>query len=223
MNMSLIDKIIALAHVDDDIRAIILEGSFAAHFQVDELSDYDVNIYALNYEKYLLDDRWMSQIGQVLLYQKEQFQFYADVVPTRLVLFRDRERVDFSFWHLSLLSDIVRAIRSMRVIRTAIRFWLIKITSRHSLDRRMGQDSPLLGRAAQDSSKLSMIFGSRPIAWPGIFRAETCGMPNGLRTATSRIICFGWRSGIIRRRMRGSPILYFTPRGNDLRNGLRRN
>jgi aminoglycoside 6-adenylyltransferase len=108
MNTSLIDKIIALAHADDDIRAIILEGSFAAHFQVDELSDYDVNIYALNYEKYLLDDRWMSQIGQVLLYQKEQFQFYAAVVPTRLVLFRDRERVDFSFWHLTLLSEIVR-------------------------------------------------------------------------------------------------------------------
>ena len=108
MNTSLIDKIIALAHVDDDIRAIILEGSFAARFQVDELSDYDVNIYALNYEKYLRDDRWMSQIGQVLLYQKEQFQFYAAVVPTRLVLFRDRERVDFSFWHLTLLSEIVR-------------------------------------------------------------------------------------------------------------------
>jgi aminoglycoside 6-adenylyltransferase len=108
MNTSLIDKIIALARVDNDIRAIILEGSFAAHFQVDELSDYDVNIYALNYEKYLMDDRWMSQIGQVLLYQKEQFQFYADVVPTRLVLFRDRERVDFSFWHLALLPEIVR-------------------------------------------------------------------------------------------------------------------
>jgi len=42
---TLIEKIIALAHADEDIRAIILEGSLAAGFQVDELSDYDVNIY----------------------------------------------------------------------------------------------------------------------------------------------------------------------------------
>jgi aminoglycoside 6-adenylyltransferase len=107
MNNTLIQKIIALAHADEDIRAVILEGSFAVHFQVDELSDYDINIYARNYEKYLIDDRWMSQIGEVLLYQKEQFLFYEAVVPTRLVLFRDRERVDFSFWSLTLLSEII--------------------------------------------------------------------------------------------------------------------
>ena len=108
MPNTLIEKIIALAHADEDIRAIILEGSLAAGFQVDELSDYDVNIYALDFKKYLVDDRWMSQIGDVLLYQKEQFQFYDAVVPTRLVLFRDRQRVDFSFWRLTLLSEIVR-------------------------------------------------------------------------------------------------------------------
>ena len=108
MDTSLIDKIVAFAQADEDIRAVILEGSLAAHFQVDELSDYDINIYALNYEHYLADDRWMSQIGDVLLYQKEHFQFYEAIVPTRLVLFRDRKRVDFSFWHLTLLSEIIQ-------------------------------------------------------------------------------------------------------------------
>lgn len=108
MNMSLVDKIVAFARADEDIRAVILEGSFAVHFQVDELSDYDINIYALNFEHYLLDDRWLSRIGDVLLYQKEHFQFYETTIPTRLVLFRDQQRVDFSFWHLTLLAEMIR-------------------------------------------------------------------------------------------------------------------
>lgn len=108
MNAPLIDKIVALAQADENIRAVILEGSLAAQFQVDQLSDYDINIYALDYERYLLDDRWLSQLGDVLIYQKEQFQFCDTIIPTRLVLFRDRERVDFSFWHYTLLAEMVR-------------------------------------------------------------------------------------------------------------------
>ncbi len=42
MNMSLIDKVIVLANADEDIRAVILEGSLSTHFQVDEL--YHLNI-----------------------------------------------------------------------------------------------------------------------------------------------------------------------------------
>jgi predicted nucleotidyltransferase len=97
MNTSLLDKVIVLANADEDIRAVILEGSLATHFQMDELSDYDINIYTRNAKKYLIDDRWLSQVGEVLLYKKEQFQFYKDIVPMRLVLFRNRERIDFSF------------------------------------------------------------------------------------------------------------------------------
>ncbi len=104
----ILDKIVSLAQEDGDIRAVILEGSITTCVQVDELSDYDVNLFSRNYVNYLLDDRWMSRIGEVLLYQKEHFQFYKAIIPTRLVIFRDRERVDFSFWHISLLSDIVR-------------------------------------------------------------------------------------------------------------------
>lgn len=108
MNTALLDKALALAQADDDIRAVILEGSLATHFQADELSDYDLNIYTRNAEKYLSDDQWLSQIGEVLLYKKEQFQFYQDIVPMRLVLFRNRARIDFSFWPLRLLAEIAR-------------------------------------------------------------------------------------------------------------------
>jgi aminoglycoside 6-adenylyltransferase len=107
MSTSLLDKVIALADADEDIRVVILEGSLASGFRVDELSDYDINIYARDAVKYLDDDQWLRQIGDVLLYQKEQFRFYEDIVPTRLVLFRSKERIDFSFWRLTTLAEII--------------------------------------------------------------------------------------------------------------------
>ena len=58
---TLIDKITAFAHADPDIRAVILEGSLAVSSHVDELSDYDINIFTSNYEKHLADDAWLNK------------------------------------------------------------------------------------------------------------------------------------------------------------------
>ena len=73
MDNSLLDRVIALARADDDIRAVILEGSLAVRTYVDELSDFDINVYSRDFERYLSSDHWMSDIGDVLLYQKEVF------------------------------------------------------------------------------------------------------------------------------------------------------
>jgi aminoglycoside 6-adenylyltransferase len=108
MDRALIERIVALAEADGDIRAVILEGSIVTGGTVDELSDYDINIYGRDLEQYLDDDRWMVQIGEVLVYQKEHLLFYDELVPSRLVVYRDCPRVDFSFWPLELLSDMVR-------------------------------------------------------------------------------------------------------------------
>jgi aminoglycoside 6-adenylyltransferase len=109
LDASLIDRIIALAMSDEAIRAVILEGSLAAASQVDELSDYDINLFfASSFERYLNDDRWMGQVGDVLLYQKESLQFNGVTIPSRLVLFRDRPRVDFSFWPIDMLAAMAR-------------------------------------------------------------------------------------------------------------------
>jgi len=108
MDQALVDRIVALAQADEDIRAAILEGSIVAGGQVDELSDYDINIYSRDCACYLADDHWMEQIGEVLVYQKEQLAFYDAIVPSRLVVFRDCPRVDFSFWPVSLLHEMVQ-------------------------------------------------------------------------------------------------------------------
>ncbi|MBE3115544.1 MAG: aminoglycoside 6-adenylyltransferase [Actinobacteria bacterium] len=108
MNTQLLKSIINFAKNDENIRAIILEGSIAAQFQTDALSDYDLNLFCINYDSYLSNADWLDQFGKVLLYQKEQFQFYTDIIPTRLVLFHGLLRIDFSFWHINLLTDIVQ-------------------------------------------------------------------------------------------------------------------
>ena len=121
MKPSLLDNVVRLANADEDIRAIILEGSLATHFQVDELSDYDVNIYTRDAGKYLSDDGWLSQVGETLLYKKEQFQFYDEVIPMRLALFRSRERIDFSFWRPALLGEIVQGDKTYESYRNGYR------------------------------------------------------------------------------------------------------
>jgi aminoglycoside 6-adenylyltransferase len=117
MNAALIARIVALAQADEDIRAVILEGSLTTDGPVDELSDYDINIFSRDYERYLADDRWMEQLGDVLLYQKEEISFYGAALPSRLVVYRDRPRVDFSFWPVPLLADMVRGAKTYESYR----------------------------------------------------------------------------------------------------------
>ncbi len=140
---TLIDKITALAQADPDIRAIILEGSLAVNAQVDALSDYDINIFAINYDKYLADDAWMNQFGPVLVYQKEQFQFYDAVIPTRLVVYQDRPRIDFSFWHPGLLTEIVQGVKEYTSYRNGYRILVDKDHIAEQLPQPAGNGFPI--------------------------------------------------------------------------------
>jgi len=141
---TVIDKITAFAHADPDIRAVILEGSLAVNSQVDELSDYDINIFALRYDKYLAEDAWMSQFGPVLVYQKEQFPFYDAIIPTRLVVFQDRPRVDFSFWPLKLLSEIVQGDKEYESYKNGYRILVDKDRVAERLKPPTGDGFPIL-------------------------------------------------------------------------------
>jgi len=108
MSEVLLEKLIAFGNEDKNVRAIILEGSRATGFHVDDLSDYDINIFARDIDGYINGEAWIKRLGDVLILQKEKFVFYGATIPTRLVLFRDYQRVDFSFWKTELLADIAR-------------------------------------------------------------------------------------------------------------------
>jgi len=90
-------SIIEWAKNEEPIRALLLEGSRAANAPCDELADLDIDVFTRTYEPYTQDDRWLSSIGQVWVYSPDQYEWGNEIVPTRLVIFRDGVKVDFSF------------------------------------------------------------------------------------------------------------------------------
>lgn len=107
MNHSILNKIISWAENESEIRTLILEGSRASNSPTDELSDYDLNVFVVSADKYTLDNSWINNFDQVLVYQKEKF-FYKNIeIPTRLVLYKNNSRVDFSFWPINVLHEII--------------------------------------------------------------------------------------------------------------------
>ena len=172
MDAGLLDKIVTFALADEDIRAVILEGSLATGALVDELSDYDINIYARRYEPYLRDDRWMSRFGEVLLYQKEEFQFYAASIPTRLVLYLGGQRIDFSFWQLDLLSEMASGTKEYESYKNGYQILVDKDRLAEQLKPPSGAGFPgAARRIGMNSYRRSTISGSRHTASLAIFAA----------------------------------------------------
>lgn len=55
MNHSILNKIVNWAENESEIRTLILEGSQASNSPTDELSDYDLNVFVVNPDKYISD------------------------------------------------------------------------------------------------------------------------------------------------------------------------
>ncbi len=102
-----VNKIVAWARDEAAIRAVILEGSRASSSHTDEFSDYDLNIFVTDDTKYLSDSHWITAFDDVLVYQKEGFVCKNTRIPTRLVVYKNSPKVDFSFWPISMLREIV--------------------------------------------------------------------------------------------------------------------
>ncbi|KYC43809.1 hypothetical protein WA1_01215 [Scytonema hofmannii PCC 7110] len=67
-------QIIQWAKGEEPIRAMILVGSRAGIEPVDELADFDVAVFATNYQSYLQEDRWLHHFGQLWVYIPEQYE-----------------------------------------------------------------------------------------------------------------------------------------------------
>ncbi len=106
MNDAIISKLIDFGEANESIRALILEGSHTTGQFIDALSDYDINVFSDHADPFLQGADWLKQFGRVLIYQKEEMDFYGQVLPTRLVVFTDGSRIDFSFWPVSTLTEM---------------------------------------------------------------------------------------------------------------------
>jgi aminoglycoside 6-adenylyltransferase len=65
MGDDILSRIVSWAEREDPVRALVLEGSRAEKGQVDELADYDVNMFITDPGPYTQDDRWISAIADV--------------------------------------------------------------------------------------------------------------------------------------------------------------
>ena len=100
-------KFVEWAEHEPSIIALILEGSRGGSGIPDEFSDYDLNVYIRGENKFMLEDDWMETFGRVFIYQKEKFNFQEIPIHTRLIIFEDLPRIDFSFWPVHLLEEVI--------------------------------------------------------------------------------------------------------------------
>jgi len=85
------------ARGSDQVRAAVLGGSRAdPNADVDDLSDYDVELYVRSVEPFLRDDDWLEPFGPILVrWPATPRSTFDEAWITRLVLFRDGVRIDF--------------------------------------------------------------------------------------------------------------------------------
>lgn len=105
----MLEKIIEWGKKEESIRALILLGSRASRYSVDPYSDYDISVFC-NYSKpYTESEEWLSQFGNVLVCVKEKIVSKRKNFPSRLVIFESGIKVDFSFFPVQILNQIVHS------------------------------------------------------------------------------------------------------------------
>lgn len=107
MSDALLDRIVEWASARPEIAALILTGSRARPgAAVDSFSDYDLEIFTTDPERYTSDSDWMKEIGGVSTFlPTESSRGY----PTRLIIIDGGRKVDFSIKPVSALEGAVDA------------------------------------------------------------------------------------------------------------------
>lgn len=104
-----IDRLVRWADGEPLVRALILTSSRAnPNASPDALSDYDVIVVATDAAPFLTDDSWLQACGTVLVRCRNNYPCLGETVPTRLVLYRDGAKIDYSLWNTTLLEKVLR-------------------------------------------------------------------------------------------------------------------
>lgn len=105
----LIERIVAWAETDENLRAVIMTGSSSrADDTTDRFSDRDIELIARDPGKLAVDDTWIHAIAPVwvALYLDNEG---LDMPPTRLVFFDGGRKVDFTLTDRSRLDTMAAA------------------------------------------------------------------------------------------------------------------
>src|SRR5689334_19099224 len=106
--MQNLDKIIRWGKDSASVRAMILSGSLAGKGSTDELSDYDIAIFGNDFS-FIETDDWLNNIQDYWVCIHDQFEMLGIEIPTRLTIFNEYFKVDFSFHPMQLLDKMIRS------------------------------------------------------------------------------------------------------------------
>ena len=104
--MKKLEKITNWANSKPGISALILSGSLAGKGSKDALSDYDIAVYGNEFD-FIKSDDWLREIDDYVVCIHDSFGFSGYEIPTRLTIFEDTIKVDFSFHPLQSLHALI--------------------------------------------------------------------------------------------------------------------
>ncbi len=103
----MIDKIQEWAETQPEIRVVLLTSSRAnENKKVDQLSDYDIELYLENIKPYVENNNWLSSFGEVLISLPEKRELLGIEQPARLVIYKNGDKVDFTLADIAVLKKI---------------------------------------------------------------------------------------------------------------------
>jgi aminoglycoside 6-adenylyltransferase len=103
-----IDVLTAWAGEQPLVRALLLTSSQAnPNAPVDALSDYDIVIVATRVQPLLADEIWVNAFAAPLVRFRDSRSLDGFETHTRLVLYEDGTKVDYTLWPEALLARIV--------------------------------------------------------------------------------------------------------------------
>lgn len=108
--------VVVWANTDPNVRGLVLVGSRARSQMADELSDIDVQVYAISHERYTRDEAWLSQFAPVWVCVCDEYVENNVRVPTRLVIFDQGVKVDFAFYSAAMMTGLSSDGRPRQVL-----------------------------------------------------------------------------------------------------------
>lgn len=112
----MIEKIVTWAQHQNQVCALVLEGSLAKKQDVDALSDLDINVWFTGEVPFGKTVEWLAEIGDVLIENQLHMDTPAGEIATQLVIFQNGIKVDFSFWPITYLENPFPYYEKMEIL-----------------------------------------------------------------------------------------------------------
>jgi aminoglycoside 6-adenylyltransferase len=105
----MLEWLISWAEINKNIRGLILSGSKANPFdKTDFLSDYDIAVIGSGLD-FIENDNWLTDLKKYWVCVHDKFELAGFEIPTRLVIFNDVLKVDFSFLPTEAITRFIAA------------------------------------------------------------------------------------------------------------------